>query len=125
MRPRSRTLILLGVAVVEAGVLVAAFLFPLVGGAGLLARNSVPPADELPVELTGDVWGNSRVLAADGSAITTFYATDRVPVATEQIAPVMKRAMVAIEDARFYEHSGPDMRGTAPARVTNVAAGLG
>ena len=58
---------LLAVAVVEAGVLVAAFLFPLVGGAGLLARNSVPPPDELPADFAGDVWGNSRVLAADGS----------------------------------------------------------
>jgi membrane peptidoglycan carboxypeptidase len=47
--------------------------------------------------------------------ITTFYANDRVPVTTEQIASVMRRAMVAIEDARFYEHSGLDVRGTARA----------
>ena len=58
---------LLAVAVVVAGALVTGLLLPWVGGAGLLARNSVPPADELPGELTGDVWGNSRVLAADGS----------------------------------------------------------
>ena len=123
MRPRLQTLIWLVVAVVVAGALVAAFLFPLVGGVGLLVRNSVPPRGELPVELSGDLWGNSRVLAADGSVITTFYATDRVPVTTEQIAPVMKQAMVAIEDARFYEHSGLDVRGTVRALATNVAAG--
>jgi hypothetical protein len=54
---------LLAVAVVVAGALTTGLLLPWVGGAGLLARNSVPP----PAELTGDVWGNSRVLAADGS----------------------------------------------------------
>jgi hypothetical protein len=42
---------------------------------GLLARNAVPPPGVLPVELTGDVWGNSRVLAADGSVITTSTPT--------------------------------------------------
>jgi membrane peptidoglycan carboxypeptidase len=123
VRPRWKTLILLAVAVVVAGALVTGLLLPWVGGAGLLARNSVPPPGELPAELTGGVWGNSRVLAADGSVITTFYANDRVPVTTEQIASVMKRAMVAIEDTRFYEHSGLDVRGTARALVTNVAAG--
>ncbi|HWU10323.1 MAG TPA: transglycosylase domain-containing protein, partial [Streptomyces sp.] len=123
MRPRWKTSMLLAVAVVVAGALVTGLLLPWVGGAGLLARNSAPPPDELPGELTGGVWGNSRVLAADGSVITTFYANDRVPVTTEQIASVMKRAMVAIEDTRFYEHSGLDVRGTARALVTNVAAG--
>ena len=32
------------------------------------------------------------------------------------MAPVMRQAIVAIEDGRFYEHRGVDPRGTA-ARV--------
>ena len=67
IRGQGPTLILLGVAVVVAGALVTGLLLPWVGGAGLLARNSAPLPDELPGELTGGVWGNSRVLAADGS----------------------------------------------------------
>src|SRR5687767_8254415 len=35
----------------------------------------------------------------------------------------MKQAMVAIEDARFYEHGGVDIQGTLRALVTNLAAG--
>ena len=124
MRPRSQTLIWLAVAVGVAGTLVTGLLLPWVSGAGLLARKSVPRSAELPADLSGDLRGNSRVLAADGSVITTFDATDRVPVTTEQIAPVMKQTMVAIEDARFYEHSGLDMRGTARALSSNVAAGV-
>jgi membrane peptidoglycan carboxypeptidase len=63
------------------------------------------------------------MLAANGELITSFYQENRAPVASEQIAPVMKHAMVAIEDARFYEHGGLDVEGTLRALVTNVAAG--
>ena len=122
-QPRSVALKGLVSAVLVAGVLVAGFVLPWVGGAGLLARASVPPAGVLPAELTGQTPGNTRVLAADGSVITTFYANDRVPVTSEQIAPVVKQAVIAIEDARFLEHSGLDVQGTLRALATNVAAG--
>ena len=36
-------------------------------------------------------------------------------VASDQIAPVMKQAIVAIEDKRFFEHRGIDVRGIARA----------
>ena len=35
----------------------------------------------------------------------------RVVVALEQIAPIMKQAIVAVEDRRFWEHRGVDLRG--------------
>jgi len=35
----------------------------------------------------------------------------------------MKQAMVAIEDARFYEHHGLDVQGTVRALLTNIASG--
>ena len=35
----------------------------------------------------------------------------------------MKQALVAIEDARFYDHGGLDVQGTLRALVTNMAAG--
>ncbi len=122
-QPRSETLEKLASAVVVAGVLVAGLVLPWVGGVGLLARASVPSAGQLPAELTGDVPGNTRVLAADGSLLTTFYANDRVSVTSEQIAPVVKQAVIAIEDARFFEHSGLDLLGMLRALATNVAAG--
>ena len=42
---------------------------------------------------------------------------------SDQIAPVMKQALVDIEDSRFYEHNGVDVQGTVRALVTNLAAG--
>ena len=111
-------------SIVLAGALLAGMLLPFVGGTGLVARNSASLLDALPVELTDATpAGNSRVLAADGSLITMFYAHNRTVVTHDQIAPVMKQALVAIEDSRFYEHNGLDVQGTLRALVTNVAAG--
>ena len=38
-----------------------------------------------------------------------------------EVAPVMRQAVVAIEDSRFYEHGGIDLRGTLRAFVNNQA----
>ena len=109
---------------VVAGGLVAAMLLPFVGGAGLIARNSTTLLDALPVELTDKTPnGNTKVLAADGSVITQFYDNNRTPVTPEQISPVMKQAIVDIEDSRFYEHKGVDAQGTLRALAKNLAAG--
>ena len=39
----------------------------------------------------------------------------RVLVDSKEIAPIMKQAIVAVEDKRFYEHNGVDVRGIARA----------
>src|SRR4051794_35390930 len=123
-RIRTRLLVKLTATVVVAGALLAGLLMPWVGGTGLVARNSASLLDALPVELTDKTpAGNSKVLAADGSLIANFYANNRTPVTADQIAPVMKQALVDIEDSRFYEHNGLDVQGTLRALVTNVAAG--
>ena len=36
-----------------------------------------------------------------------------------EVAEVMRKAMVAAEDARFYQHNGVDMKGVARAFVNN------
>jgi membrane peptidoglycan carboxypeptidase len=122
-RPRSAVLVRLASAVVVAGALVAAIVLPWAGGAGVLVQNSVGSPGALPVALTESVSGNSRVLADDGSLITSFYTNDRTPVSSDQIAPVVKQALVDIEDARFHQHNGLDMQGTLRAAVANAAAG--
>ena len=110
--------------IVVAGGLVAAMLLPFVGGAGLVARNSTSLLDALPAELTDEMPnGATKVLAADGSLITEFYENNRTPVTAEQISPVVKRALVDIEDSRFYEHKGIDPQGTLRALAKNLAAG--
>src|SRR4051812_45051655 len=108
--------------VVGARALLAGGLLPLWGGGGPGARRSASSFTSLPVELSDQMpAGNSRVLAADGSLITYFYKNNRTLVASDQIADVMKKAQVDIEDARFYEHAGLDVQGTLRALASNVA----
>jgi membrane peptidoglycan carboxypeptidase len=123
-RIRSKLITRLAGTIILAGALLAGVLFPWVGGSGLAARNSASLLDALPSELTDRTpSGASKVLAADGSLITNFYTNNRTPVTGDQIADVMKQALVDIEDSRFYDHNGLDVQGTLRALVTNVAAG--
>ena len=65
----------------------------------------------------------STVLDANGDVLAYFYEENRVYVELDQIAPIMRKAMVAIEDHRFYEHGPLDAQGTLRAFITNLAAG--
>ncbi|GAA3157281.1 transglycosylase/D,D-transpeptidase PonA2 [Blastococcus jejuensis] len=113
---------LMFVAVPLAGALVAGLLLPWLAGPGLAARSSVnllTPLEGADATLAG----NSVVLAADDSVITYFYRNNRVPVTADRISPVMKQALVDIEDSRFYEHHGLDVEGTVRALLRNLRAG--
>ncbi|CAN5238702.1 transglycosylase/D,D-transpeptidase PonA2 [soil metagenome] len=111
-------------AVAVAGALVAGLLVPFVGGLGLTARNGSLLLEDLPTELTEEPPSRPSVmLAADGSVITSFYDFNRRPVTIDQIPLVMRQAIIAIEDGRFYEHDGLDLQGLTRAMVTNVSEG--
>lgn len=55
--------------------------------------------------------------------LATPYDANREIVKLQDVAPIMRKAQIAIEDSRFYEHGGIDVRGTARALATNVAGG--
>ena len=124
-RPRRLSaMVRLALSVVLAGALIAGFGLPALVGAARgtdYAANLFSPLDTPLIDSTPA--GNTRVLAADGSLITELYQRNRTPVAGDAIAPVMKDALVAIEDARFYEHSGVDGKGLTRALVHNLLAG--
>ena len=49
--------------------------------------------------------------------------SNRLPVSLEQIPVNLQHAVVAIEDERFYEHNGIDVRGIARAAVKAITTG--
>jgi membrane peptidoglycan carboxypeptidase len=109
---------------VVAGVLVALIAFSTLGMLGVSARDGANWFQAIPVDLsTPPVPQRSVILAADGSRLATFYYENRVDVPLNQVAPVMRKAIVAIEDSRFYEHGGLDVKGTIRALASNLAAG--
>ncbi|MGC8915837.1 MAG: penicillin-binding protein 1A [Thermoanaerobaculum sp.] len=60
------------------------------------------------------------VKARDGSVIGSFAAEKRLPVSFEQIPKVFRDAVLAVEDANFYQHPGVDPSGIARAFFRNV-----
>jgi len=65
----------------------------------------------------------SAIYDMHGTLITTLREENRSSVPLEQIPSVLQDAVVAIEDARFWEHNGVDPRAVARAASSNAAAG--
>jgi penicillin-binding protein 1A len=64
------------------------------------------------------------VFAADGTRLGAIPAEkNRQPVALDQVSPLLAQATVAIEDRRFYSHSGIDYEGIVRAAVKNLQSG--
>jgi membrane peptidoglycan carboxypeptidase len=108
---------------VGAGLLVAAVVVPMIGAAGVVTRNAANTFNTLKVPSLGQIPSRSEILDADGNLIAYYYPKNiyRVPVAYNQIAPVMRNAIVAIEDSRFYAHGAFDLRGTARALANDLS----
>jgi membrane peptidoglycan carboxypeptidase len=119
-----RGLLLLALSAV-CGLLVAGLAFPLVGSLGLVARAGAESFDKLPSALVEPpLPQSSRILAADGSTLAVAYFNEnRVAVSLRQIPAVMQQAILAIEDARYYEHGGVDVQGLVRAVVRNSQGG--
>ena len=88
-----------------------------VGGAAVMCANA--DLDQLrPVEI-GE---NSFVYAADNSFLGSIPAErNRQPVSLSKVSKWMPKATVAIEDRRFYHHSGVDVEGIARAALKNLS----
>ncbi|MGC4809961.1 transglycosylase domain-containing protein [Micromonospora sp. DT228] len=113
------------IAGVLAGLVLAAAALPvaLVFGIGFSALST--PYAELPNTLrTPPTAQRSNLYANDGTTlITSFYQEDRVDVPLREVAQVMRQAIVAAEDVRFYKHSGVDLRGVVRAFTVNKRDG--
>ena len=64
---------------------------------------------------------NSEVFDATGEPIGTLTSNqNKILLNSGQISPNIKNAVVSIEDARFYEHSGVDFQGIGRALVKDI-----
>ena len=78
--------------------------------------------DNLPAELqTEPLPQRTRIVDANGNVIASLYDENRINVPLSQISRTMVKAIVAIEDYRFYQHGALDLKGTLRALVTNQA----
>ncbi len=62
------------------------------------------------------------IYASNGRTVLAVLRGDesRVLVGTEDIAPIMRQAIVSVEDQRFFDHNGIDVRGVARALWADI-----
>jgi membrane peptidoglycan carboxypeptidase len=108
-----------------AAVLVALLLLPLFGAAGLGANALNDRLQAAGASFRMPHFPErSTIYAADGSVLATIYLDEnRVIVPLSRIAPVAQKAVVAIEDDKFYEHGAVNVPSILRAVIANVVAG--
>ncbi|CAN5291649.1 transglycosylase domain-containing protein [soil metagenome] len=118
-----------------AGLLVTVMVAPALAVTSSAARTSIDIFDDLPENLPIGATPQQNTIWAidatnkDGSPhykqIATVYSQDRQEINWEDVTPVLKDAVLAAEDRRFYSHGGVDLQGIARAVVKNSATGSG
>ncbi|WP_370065457.1 transglycosylase domain-containing protein [Streptacidiphilus sp. MAP5-3] len=114
---------LLGASVLAGG-LVAGLALPAVGALGLTAKSAVNDFNNIPDDFTTPPLSQaSYIYDGQNNVIAKVYSRDRTVVPESQIAPLMRAALVDIEDNRFYQHGAIDLKGTLRALSNNSGGG--
>jgi penicillin-binding protein 1A len=71
----------------------------------------------------GDMAQATTIIDAAGRPVFVIFKEQRIEVPLARISPHLRRAAVAVEDQRFYEHSGVDLVRVAAAAFVNVREG--
>jgi penicillin-binding protein 1A len=116
-RRKRRRGALVAVAVVSAVLAVAG----IGGGAAVFAYGSSCDLDSLR---SIDIGENTFVYAADGSLLGSIPAEqNREAVDANEMSIWIRKATIAVEDRRFFDHGGIDIEGIARAAVKDIRAG--
>lgn len=108
---------------------VMAVLVVLVGLAALgavagIAKGYVETAPTLDLAALDDQAQTSFIYDANGNLITEYKGSEnRVMVSIAAMPQYLQQAFVAVEDARFYTHSGVDLKRIVGAFVSNFSSG--
>ncbi len=117
----------LGVMIVVSvvlGVVVSGLAIPFAGVLGFAARSTADTVDDLPQELeTTELPQRTTIVDRDGNTIASIFDQNRENVQLEDVSRLMVKALLSIEDYRFYQHGALDIKGTLRAFVSNVGAG--
>ena len=119
-RPAQQGLVLLTTLLVGIGaLLLVAFLLV---GAAMLWYGWDLPSTEKATEYKPRQ--HMQVFTADGAEIAQFGTERRLYVAVEKIPKRLRDAVLAVEDAEFYEHNGISWRGVVRAAFSNLSGGV-
>ncbi len=115
----------LGIIVVALALVAAITVVPIVSALRLAARagRRFVESTLAPLYISSPPQ-RSTIYASDGSVLGSVYRTfNRQVVSLRQVNPTTREAVLAIEDARFYEHDALDVRALIRAFIIDVSAG--
>lgn len=123
-RAASSAALLFVLVSIVAGCLTAGLALPAIALAGVGSKQAESGLTALAKPLNAPAQAQrSTLLAANGTVIGYFYDQNRVYEPLSKIAPVMQKALVAIEDNTFYSHGALDLKGTVRAFLANLTHG--
>ena len=106
------------------GAILAAMAVPVLAGFGKASNVAADQIGSLPAELaTPPLPARTYMVDANGDRIATLFEENRIEVPLDKISENMRHAVVAVEDERFYEHHGVDVKGLVRAQLENTATG--
>lgn len=100
---------------------VTLFFLALIAGGGLFAYYAMNAPDITETDLRGQI--SSKIYDKDGELIKELGGQNRDLMTPEEIPQVLRDAVIAIEDARFYSHKGVDPIRIIGSVVANLEAG--
>ena len=108
-----------------AGVLVTALVLPAILIPGRASAAAISLFENLPDAITIGLLSQQNEIFAtrDGKPvkIATVFDQNRQMVSWDNVSALVKNALVAGEDQRFYDHGGVDLRSIARAAAGNLA----
>ena len=105
-------------------ILILCVCLAVVGALVGIAKAYVDTAPTLDLAALDSQDKTSFIYDSKGNLITDYKGTeDRVMVSISEIPKMLQNAFIAVEDARFYEHNGVDVKRIVGALVTNFATG--
>ncbi|HEX4255131.1 MAG TPA: transglycosylase domain-containing protein [Streptosporangiaceae bacterium] len=113
------------------GLIAAAMALPVVATTGVVLRDQANKAAAPASASFGTIPQRSEIYDANGHLMAYVYGInlgknanvtglDRQPVTYSQISPTMRRAVVAIEDNRYWSEGALDLKGTLRALVNDL-----
>src|SRR5215472_4143181 len=102
----------------------AGAMAPVAIGLGEASNQLSDSVDSISADLTNAEFPLvTTVTDRDGNPIAYLFKQYRLPVSFNQISPNMANAIIAIEDKRFYQHAGIDIKSALRAALSNSSGG--
>ncbi|MDP3973069.1 MAG: transglycosylase domain-containing protein [Candidatus Nanopelagicales bacterium] len=109
---------------VLAGMVVAAGAMPATSAVVASVGRATNMWERIPDEAPSPVLpGRTKIVNSRGKVIAEVFTVNRIPVPAEAQSPWLRSAVVATEDASYFDHRGVDPRGIARALVATSSGG--